>query len=440
MRNVFSPLNGLTFLITEALTICLSWNILPAFRISNTLSGQLGLVLLMTAIPLALLHLSFAPKPTVVSLVVLGAWLAGIGALFVVVYSTSRVLLSAGQFEIHALFFILLPGLAGLCYAASRFRIVLLLLLVGGTLVSAWFTLLRYATSWIALVVFVCCVMLLLAVQFYGQIIARSRAKKTNSLHMMLTALTVCLLCLGISGGIYGILSAAHPPVRKLSLLTNSAFQDLGKQWGFTTVIGVPPQLLTPQRHIQQQIPSNQALQHKAPDIATSSAAVQSTSNPLNNPEGQKTPKTARLITYFFHWPILLMVIGCVLLALFLVYLGKTLWRRHWYRKLKQFPPSMRVIVLYCHILHVLAIFEKKPKPEQTLWEYADTLAAHGDALSFDVRQFSHTTAVYSKIRYGHKAVNEQEYRSVLVFACGLLRGCRRRMNIFKFGWKYLFV
>lgn len=441
MRKIFSPLNGLLFLLAEAAAVCLIWNILPAFRIDTALSQDIGLVVLLTALPLAVLHLTFCPKPRVISFIVLAAWMVGVGILFTVFYGYFGRTVSGGQFEAHTLFYILLPGVTALCYAASHFRVGLFLLLVGGTLTTAWFALLKYKTSWVALTLFSLCTLLLFAVQFYGRTVERTHAKKVRPLRFALTALIFCLVCFSVAGGAYALVAVQNPPVQKLELLSNNKFQNLGKQWGFATLAGTPPQPKQQMRTEKQQTPSSQAQQKQSPTSASNSAAFQSSPNQLQKLGGQKKPKKATPITYFRHWPVLLMILSGVVLTLFLLYLGKALWRRRWYKKLEQTPREERIIALYRYILKVLAVYGQKRAPGQTLWEYTGAMTVGQDTLSFDdIRTFSHTTASYSKICYGHKVVDEQEYQSVLAFARSLLHSCRKKMNIFKFGWKYLFV
>ncbi|MFT9057027.1 MAG: DUF4129 domain-containing protein [Ethanoligenens sp.] len=441
MRKVFSLLNGTLFLLTEAAAVCLVWNILPAFQINAALTRNLGLILLLTALPIALLHLSFCPKPRVVSLIVLAAWLVGIGVLFAAFYTYIARRISSGQFEAHALFYILLPVVAALCYAASRFRVGLFFLLVGGVLLPAWFTLLKYKTSWVALVAFLICTLLLFAVQFYDRTVEYAHIKKARPFRLALTALIFCLICLGVSGGAYAAIDTQNLPVQRLGLLSNKGFQDLGKQWGFATIIGVPLQPRQRPQTAKQQTPNSQAQQKQSPTKDTNSAAFQSSPNQLQKLGGQKKPQKVKAITYFRHWPVLLMIIGGVVVALLCIYLGKILWRRRWYKKLEQSSREERIAALYRYILRILAVYGWKRAPGQTLQEYIGVLANGRDFIPFnDIRQFSETTAVYSRVRYGRKVVDESEYLSVLTFSQGLLCECRRKINVFKFGWKYLFV
>lgn len=439
MRKIFSPLNVVVFLLTEAIAVSLAWNILPAFRINSALSEKFWLILFMTAVPLVLLHLSFYPKPRIATFVVLAIWLIGIGALFAGIYATRDTLFHSGRFESQTLFFILLPMLAILGYVASRFRLGLLLLLPGGVLVFAWFTLLKYQTSWIALVVFACCAMLLLALQFFNRTIEYSHAKQTKILAFMLSPFVFCLICLSITGGVYKIVSTQATPVQRLNLLSNANFKNLGVKWGFATLVQTPMKNHSPQQTFKQQTPS-QELQQRSPNTITNSAALQSSPNPTNNPGGQKTRRKARPITYFFHWPVLLIALSCVLFALFLFYLSKALWRRHWYKQLKQLAPDARIAALYCYILHIIAVFEEKPQSGQTLREYVNELDKRRVSLAFDIAAFSRTTTVFSQVRFGHKPLVQAAYEDTVTFSRNLFKCFRKKMNIFRFGWKYLFV
>jgi hypothetical protein len=486
MRNTTLWLNkGIQFLLSAIITISIVYNIFPAFSINPWLSSNLRLIILCSAIPLLILNLCFFSKKSSLISASIGIILAIIAA---VLAENAGIFSDLKVFEFSYSFYIIILVTAIITFAASNFRIPLIILFVATVIIFAALTILAYKTNWISLCTFLTSTAILYTFEFYCDNIKISNTKKVLPFQYALIACIFCFICIAASAGIYSIVKAGNLPVQKPSVLSNSTFLQLGKKYGFATIVQASPepesqssggteQLAAAntnnnnnEKPKQQQAPANtnnnENSKQQQPAANSKNEKPKQQQAPANNnnnnnnekPKEQQTPSTPppqssieqnngekkevtkfNAITYFKKFPIVFTVVA-IITILILIFVFKKVFRAIWYRNLLKTDQKNQIIQLYGNTLKILSVFGYKRRAGNTPIEFANRLCTDKEGISFEKYDFRQITDIFTRVNYGDTTLSNDDYKKLISFYRNILSYCRKDVGIFKFAIKYLML
>lgn len=443
---------GIQFLLTEIITVSIVYNIFPAFSINPWLSSNFGVIILCSTIPLLILNLCFfSTKSSLISLSI-GIILTIAG---IILAKNAGIFSNSTNFEFSYSFYVIILITSIFTFIASRFRLALIILFVATVIIFASLTVLAYRTNWIFLAVFLMCTAILYSFEFYFYNIKLSHAKKSMPFRYILISCFFCFACAALSAGIYSIVQAGNLPVQKPSILSNPTFLQLGKKYGFATLVKAPPQSVKQLREIQKNSVNTNSTNDNKPTqqkVATSADnnlkdqqqtvannSSHASSSIDKNKGNKKEEIKVKPITYLKKLPIALIVVG-IITVFVLIFVFKKLFRTVWYKNLLKTDKNNQVIQLYSHILKILSRFGYKRMAADTPFEFANSLYADKNSISFEQSDFIQVTDIFTKINYGENTVTNDDYNKVVSFYKSILSYCRKDAGLFKFVIKYLLV
>lgn len=463
------------FLLMEIISVSIVSNIFPAFGINPKLSSNLGLIILYSALPLLILTVCFFSKKSSLISASIGIILTIIAAIF----ANSRGIFSNFKnFEFYYSFYIIILITVILTFIAPKFRIALIILFAAASITFASLTVLAYSTNWIFLCIFLTAVALLYTFNFYYKNIKISHTKNIMPLKYTLIAGIFCVICIVSSFGIYSIVQSRNLPVRTPSILSNAEFLELGKKYGFATIVQAPQEeesqsIGTEQfttgntnNNSNEKLKKEQATvnknpeppaQQKQPSVNNTKEGKNQQQPPADNkerPKPQQPPSSPppaanknpgekknitkfNAITYFKKFPIIFILVS-IISILILIFLFKKIFRTLWYRKLLKTDRKNQIIQLYSNTLRILSIFGYKRNVSNTPIEFADKLCSSKDTIRFDKHDFKDITNIFTKVNYGDMNLTNEDYNKMISFYKSILSYCRKDAGIFKFAIRYI--
>lgn len=343
------------------------------------------------------------------------------------------------------LFITVLTGL--LVFLAARTRPGTAVLFLLGFLVIAGSRFLRFPVKNWSFLLFLFCVFLMFLYRNYALTIRQVQTGKVRVHRYMMQSILICLIGLGISGGIFaGIVRPMNPPTRQLKLITRLERMDLLKVVGVSTTKTV----LNPDMAADSRTDSsasgnkkkstnagNRRNQEKQSDSRKNS--TRSSGARSNTDRDQNRTQASRQMHYDIHQvriPWIPILIAAVIAAAFI---GRMLHRRHWEHRIQNLSNEDGVVNYYRYFLFGLSRCGYRKPENHTLLEYARNMEHEMQAFSDGDDTFSELTDIYCRTVYGRQPVSDREYQMFVRFYRNFRRNLRRETGFFRFLVKYFF-
>ncbi len=242
-----------------------------------------------------------------------------------------------------------------------------------------------------------------------------------------LTAVCSAALALAVSAGIYGaVIHPLGPPVRELHLLTKHiAVQSLD-------FIGIADDY--PVTDLQER--SNQTKE----DSSVTSAPEEEAENTPENPDGNDDQKSqenaldghgsgeekeATAIRYHKNKYTVLWYILSVIFLLCLLFGGKLLQRRLWFKKAAGQSAGIQVEMFYLYFIDKLKIMGMERMPDDSPYIYAEKNAEKLKRFAADHTSFEELTDIFVRVRYGRYEARPEDCRRFQEFYREFHKNCR---------------
>lgn len=434
------------FALCTAMSLCLSFNIIQGFTIpQEQLSNRFGFIMLS----LLLLVLCFAGaynKKTVILSVLL--WPAFIITIACIGASQGNV--DINQYA----FYIIIAATALAVFLLSRSYYGTIFLFFTGIMVFFVIVLLAY-DHFDSLYIFF---LLSAACMFFLKKYVHS-ALHTSTLKVSFSGFTficavICIIAMGLASTAYlYIVKPLSPPSAKLSLLIHIRSMKISERLGlYNHFHQYDNQRTTNTHNDRTNISRNKG--EKAPDTNPAPDSNRQNQNEESRDtqtesisenfdftaKDESSPDQAGAVSYTFKSFWALKLIAVVLACMLLTIAAKKLYRRLWYLKNIRKDPRALIISFYCFYLKKFQVLGFKKKDQDTVYEYAHKMT--GNLRSFSVGNADiHTlTNIFARVSYGNLDATKEECDLFLKFYQYFYKNCKRRLGIFKYSLKYLYL
>lgn len=162
-----------------------------------------------------------------------------------------------------------------------------------------------------------------------------------------------------------------------------------------------------------------------APEQSTSSAPGVSSSVPSSSSRAQR-PRPRPVARPM--WLIITALAAVLIAAAFTV---RRIYKTVWFRHTAKLARQEQIIRFYKYFTVRFARLGIERRPDQTAFEYADTVEA---ALTFSSRSFKEITRIFESARFGRSKISEKDYQMILGYYKEFPELCKR----YKGNLKYL--
>ena len=429
-RYVFHTLPE--WFLCMALLVSLDWNLVQSFDLPQTLCTNLVRMILVN-IPVVTLMFTIGYSKRSLKIGIPLFIAVGVIAMLISVQSGISLLESDNADANTGLFYLVLIVTAVIVCALARRPAGAAFLGVFGALANAWFAVLKYPFSDLALVVFLLSAsMLFLLAQYNGTM--RKVSSVQSSFRPMLAVITaVAVLTLAGGAGLYyAIVRPLNPPTQKIQIIERVLSLEVLDQIGISK-----EQVL-----IDENLKSNDTNEDEHAVEEGDREQEEEDSSESERPQADNYGSSDRseTLTPAFellkeHHYLLIMLIILILMAISAVVARFLLRHRLWLKKIQKLEREEQVDRIYHHLRERLPVLSVSPPGGDTPNHYAYRIRRQTrvlDASGATWRQLSNT---FSKLCYGQKPVSDREYEKYIQYFETFWKGARKMCGV-RFLWK----
>jgi hypothetical protein len=384
---------GGEFLLALGCSVGLTAAIASGFELEDVWSGRGAVILLLSALVLALCDLAAYRR-----------WLTGVaialglgGGVSVVVYCQSHHPLTEESANSTFLYLLITLLTALLTYLFSRSRLGSVALFLGSILLTAGASFLQFPVPLWSVILSPAAALGLYLCRSGRLGSGKAQVGMFSPRKSWVQSLALCLISLALAGGIYGgIIRPLNPPTQELKLVTVLRSMESLRVLGVSSTRTVLEEDLTSTASPEEQLSTNQQEENQQEDTPTP------TPTPENGQLEDDTQTGLTAVSYEtneldLRW-LLLLLIPLGILAVCLL----ALWRRkHWQRKVEAMEPEQAVLAYYQHLLKKLARMGIRRPEGQTLRRFAQEQEEKIAPFRVGHHTFLWLTQQYEAVFYG---------------------------------------
>ena len=417
--------------LSIVLLVSLDWNLVQSFDLPQTLCTDLVRMILVNIPVVTLLFTIFYSKRTLKIGIPLSI-AVGVTAILVSVQSGISLLESDNADANTGLYYLVLILTAVFVCFLIRQPVGAAFLGVFGALSNAWFAVLKYPFSDLALLVFILSVSMLFLLAQYNRTM-RSVSSVQNSFRPMLAVITaVAVLTLaGGTGLYYAVVRPLNPPTQKIQIIERVLSLEVLDQIGISS-----EQVL-----VDENLKSNDTGEdeHAAEDgdreqQEESSESERPQADQYGSSSQSETLRPAFELLKEHHYLLILLII-LVFLLISSVLARFLLRHRIWLKKIQKLEREEQVDRIYHHLRERLKVLSVSLPGGDTPNRYAYRIRRQTrilDSSGVTWRQLSRT---FSRLCYGQKPVSDREYQSFIQYYETFWKGARKMCGV-RFLWK----
>lgn len=397
-------------LLCVMISLGLTLNLLSGFQIDDVATKWLPyLIVGICLVSLVCGMFAFNKKTAVAGI------LTGI-ALFIVVVVLSR---SQKWFENEKqntiqILICVMTIVAVLVFLAGRNRVGRILMLLLGNVLQAGAAFLQFPVSlWGYLLFLAGCGVLIFYHTYLGGL-RKAQSGKISLGRFMLQNICICLIALGLTGGVYvGIVRPLNPPTQELKLIQKLMSFEVLEKIGVSTTVTLPnPEEQSEQTDLDDTLATDQREEQNengmGADVDQADQKEQE-SGTNDTSQSEELSEKATAITYEAksHWYLYVIAAAAAVIVFFL---SKRWSRKHWLHMVEQLPYKKRVEKMYLYFLKGFGSAGYKKAEHLTLDEY---IAQNSDAwkkFETDGVSVMELNQIYQKAYYGQMDISEEEY------------------------------
>lgn len=405
----------LCIVISLGLTI----NLLSGFRIDDVAQKWLPYLIVGICLTSMVCALFAFNKKTAVAGI-----LAGI-ALFLVMIVLSRTqkwFAHEEQSTVQILVVVMVI-VSVLVFLAGRSRVGRIIMLLLGNLLQAGAAFLQFpVTLWGYLLFLIGCGILIFYHTYLGGL-RNAQSGRISLGRFMLQNICICLVALGLTGGIYaGVVKPLNPPTDELKLIQKLMSFEVLEKIGVSTTVTLPnPDLQSDQTDPDDTLATDQRDEQNENGMGADTDQMdeqEQDKGMVDNTQSEDASKNAMAITYEekSHWYLYVIVAGA---AVILFFLSKRWYRKHWLQRLEQLTCRERTEKMYAYFLKGFGSAGYKKAEHLTLDEYIGQNQDIWKQFETDGVSVMDLNRIYQKAYYGQMDISEQEYEMFRKFYQG---------------------
>ena len=370
--------------------------------------------------------------------------LTGIGAAVVLivaaVIAARRFYASDGGMidQNPALFWMVTIGCSAICYLLSRWRVGMIVLLVGVAVMSAAFGFLKYPIRMPAFLIFMFTVILLYLYRVYHLSLLASYTGNVRFTRYMTQSAAFVLAIVLTSGAIYaGIIRPLDPPTHPLKLITRLQSLEILQQVGVSRRTEVQnPDEATDIENDQTKMTDQKK------DQDDQQSAQEKMDEESEGDIQQRTEKEkGRAVNYHRDrtWFYVMIAVMAVLL-LTAPFVIRRLVIKRWENRVRQAGPTEGSIMIYRYLMKKLRYAGFTKPPEVTLFKYMKGQRRALKSFAVGSTDLFVLTRLYHKVLYGCRELEPSEFARFWKVYDAFRGNMKDRLGKVKYALRYFFI
>ncbi len=336
------------------------------------------------------------------------------------------------------LFWLVTIGTSVVCYLLSRWRISLIILLTGGSIMLAAFGFLRYPVSLPAFFVFLFSVILLYLHRVYhGALLSSYTGNVRFTAYTAQSAVFVLVVVL-LSGAVFaGIIRPLDPPEHPLKLITRLQSLEILQQVG----VSRRTEVKDPDQSTEIQNDQTEMSSQKKNRDENRSPQEKKDQEEQGTIRQQTEKEKAQAVSY--HRDRTWLYISAAFLILLLVaapFLLRYLLIRNWERRVRAAGPTDGAAMVYLYLQKKLRYAGFTRPPEITLYAYMKSQRRAMKHFAEGATDLFTLTGMYQQIVYGCRELDEKEFRRFWNVYTHFRKNMKEKMGRFRYALYFFFI
>ncbi len=414
-------------LLSLCLSVSLIYTISSGFELESVWAGQPYTILPLSLAVLFVLFL--AAYRRVLTLICIGIG-CGVG-VFTVLYMQVNHPLADEAANSTFLYLLITVLTAVLVFLLGRSRAGIIGLFLAGNLIGAGAHFLQFPAPLWSFLLFIPAAFVLYFHRVYLAGLRTAELGKVRPGRHLAQAAVLCLVSLGLAGGLYaGVIWPMDPPTQELKLITILKSMDSLRVLGVSTtrtvlnpdLSSIKPPEQTQRSNEEGEEPDDTQEQPSPPPAQQETQPV--SENLTGTDQEQLTP-----VNYPTHqWnPLWLLLLIPVAIAG--AYVLRILLRRRWRAQVQALPHEDAVMNYYRFFVKRLRRIGLKRPEGHTLRKFAEDTDLQLQPFAVGESTFAALTQVYEGVLYGRRTVTEEEYRMFEDFYDHFCRSLRHELG-----------
>lgn len=337
-----------------------------------------------------------------------------------------------------ALFWMITIGVSALCYILTRWRLTIVILMVGGAIMSAAFGFLKYPINMWAYLLFMAAVIIMFLYRVYDISLLGSYTGSVRYGRYTAQAAAFTLVIALAAGGIFaGIIVPLKPPVHPLKLITKLESLQVLQKVGVSRETEVPDQ----QKQTQQKNDQNENTDQKQDQDQNTKAQNEKDENQQGDLQQQTRKEKTRAVNYHqSHVWVYVLIAVLTALACASPFVVRHMLNKRWENKVQAADPADGAVMIYDWLMRKMK-YAGFTRPEGvTLLRYMrGQKRAMKDFAVGSVSMLT-LTRMYQEVIYGCRELSPEEFRRFWRVYKAFRSNLKERLGKFKYALRFFFI
>ncbi len=387
------------------LSVSLSFISFAGYEIKDPKASSLLIVVIVCAVCTVLLFAAGYNRVTML----IGIAVAVILIVAAVITARSFHAENGGRIDKNpALFWMITIGSTAVCYLLSRWRIGLIVLLVGGSVLSAAFGFLKYPIRVPVFLIFMFTLILLYLYRVYHVSLLASYTGNVRFTRYMMQSAAFVLVIVMAAGSIYaGVIRPIDPPTHPLKLITKLQSLEILQQVG----VSRRTEVQNPDQSTEIENDETKMTNRKKDRNDKQSPQEKKDQEKQGDLQQRTEREKGQAVNYHQDrtWFYVMITILIVLLSA-VPFVIRRLLHRRWENRVLSAGPTEGSVMIYRYLLKKLRYAGFTRPPEVTLYNYMKGQRRAMRGFAVGSTDLFVLTDLYQKVLYGCRELEKTEF------------------------------